>query len=75
MKVFLIALVFFLIAFAGLAAGLLLKRKGLRGGCTPAPGSDRDCQCKSATAPTLKTGINHLTRDGAQPGDEEDQPV
>jgi len=52
MKVFLAALVFFLIAFAGLATGLLLKRKGLRGGCSPATGSGRDCQCKSAPEPT-----------------------
>lgn len=46
MKVFFIALVLFLLAFAGLAAGLLLKRKGLRGGCTPAPGNDQECHCK-----------------------------
>ena len=46
MKVFFAALIFFLLAFAGLAAGLLLKRKGLRGGCTPAPGNDHECHCK-----------------------------
>lgn len=32
MKLFFAALGFFLLAFAGLAAGLLLRRKGLRGG-------------------------------------------
>jgi hypothetical protein len=32
MKSYLAVLVLFLIAFAGLAAGLILKRKGLRGG-------------------------------------------
>ena len=32
MKIYLVVLVLFLIAFAGLAAGLILKRKGLRGG-------------------------------------------
>jgi hypothetical protein len=32
MKIYLATLVFFLIAFSGLAAGLLLKRKGLKGG-------------------------------------------
>jgi len=32
MRVYLATLVFFLIAFSGLAAGLLLKRRGLRGG-------------------------------------------
>ena len=31
MKVYFVALVFFLLAFAGLATGLMLKRKGLRG--------------------------------------------
>lgn len=32
MKVVLAALVLFLLAFAGLATGLILRRKGLRGG-------------------------------------------
>ena len=32
MKVYFAVLVLFLVAFAGLAAGLILKRKGLRGG-------------------------------------------
>ena len=32
MKVYVAVLVLFLLAFAGLAAGLILKRKGLRGG-------------------------------------------
>jgi hypothetical protein len=32
MKVYLATLVFFLIAFSGLAAGLLLNRRGLKGG-------------------------------------------
>lgn len=32
MKTYFISLVLFLLAFAGLAAGLLLKRKSLRGG-------------------------------------------
>jgi len=31
MKTYLITLALFLLAFAGLAAGLLLKRKGVRG--------------------------------------------
>jgi len=47
MKFFFISLILFLLAFAGLAAGLLLKRKGLRGGCRPASGSDKECHCKS----------------------------
>jgi hypothetical protein len=32
MKVYVAVLVLFLLAFAGLAVGLILKRKGLRGG-------------------------------------------
>ena len=45
MKVYLVALIFFLLAFSGLAAGLLLKRKGLRGGCSPGPDTGQDCKC------------------------------
>ncbi len=62
MKIYLAVLVLFLIAFAGLAAGLLLKRKGLRGSCRPATGTDRDCQCKSETGPNIKAGVNRHTR-------------
>jgi hypothetical protein len=47
MKSYLVVLVLFLVAFAGLAAGLLLRRKGLRGGCHPSSGDAHDCQCKS----------------------------
>lgn len=32
MKIYLVSFVLFLLAFAGLAAGLLLNRKGLTGG-------------------------------------------
>ena len=32
MKVYLAVLAFFLLAFAGLATGLIFKRRGLRGG-------------------------------------------
>lgn len=32
MKLYFVTLGFFLLAFSGLAAGLILKRKGLRGG-------------------------------------------
>ncbi len=32
MNIFFIVLFFFMLAFSGLAAGLILKRKGLRGG-------------------------------------------
>ena len=58
MKVYFAALVIFLLAFAGLAVGLILKRKGLRGGCRPAPGADSDCQCKSAAKSNVKEQVN-----------------
>ena len=67
MKVYFVVLVLFLLAFAGLATGLLLKRKGLRGGCRPAPGTDRDCHCKSAADPKLKAGVNQHTKEGEGP--------
>lgn len=50
MKLYLAALVVFLLAFSGLAAGLILKRRGLKGGCTPTAGTDRDCPCKTEEA-------------------------
>ncbi len=71
MKVYFAALVFFLLAFAGLATGLILKRKGLRGGCHPAAGTDRDCQCKSATGPNIKAGANRHTRQDEHQDSEE----
>ena len=48
-----VVLLLFLLAFAGLSPGLLLKRRGLKGGCQPPPGSDEKCQCKSnGTSPS-----------------------
>ncbi len=47
MKLFLFVLGLFLLAFVGLATGLLLKRKGLRGGCGSGRSNDTDCQCKA----------------------------
>jgi len=49
MKIYIAVLVFFLAAFACLASGLLLKRKGLRGGCSSHSRSDKDCHCQSTT--------------------------
>ena len=57
MKTLLAALVLFLLAFAGLAAGLLLKRKGLRGGCTPPPGAEHSCHCKGENNKERKEGL------------------
>jgi hypothetical protein len=62
MKVFFAALVIFLLAFAGLATGLILRRKALRGGCGSASGSGRDCQCKTATAPDKQVENGRCTQ-------------
>ncbi len=63
MKVYLATLVLFLLAFSGLAAGLLLKRRGLKGGCTPAPRSGRDCRCKEETAQSTLSKIDLLSEE------------
>jgi hypothetical protein len=67
-KLYFAVLILFLAAFAGLAAGLLLKRKGLRGGCSPAFDSDRDCRCTAAPpAGEPAAASPHLHADGSQP--------
>lgn len=49
MKLYLLVLFFFLLAFGGLGIGLILKGKRLRGCC----GHDPDtCRCKGAVAET-----------------------
>lgn len=60
MKVYLATLVLFLLAFSGLGAGLLLKRRGLKGGCSPSSSSGRDCSCKSGLAPKKQSKIDPL---------------
>jgi len=60
MKVFLIVLILFLTAFAGLAAGLILKRKGLRGGCGSGSAQKNDCQCRSNARQRHNYRNNHL---------------
>ena len=47
MKLFLLVLVLFLLAFAGLAIGLIIRNKGLRGGCGHAPAADHECRCEA----------------------------
>lgn len=47
MKILLLVLLFFLLAFAGLATGVLLRRKRLRGGCG-GPGTG-DCKKERCT--------------------------
>ena len=46
MKLFPLVLVFFLLAFTGLAVGLIIRRRGLRGACGSAKTSS-DCRCES----------------------------
>ncbi len=47
MKLFILALFLFLLAFSGLAIGLIVRRKGLRSGCGHAPSTDTDCRCEA----------------------------
>jgi len=47
MTQFTLILLFFLLAFAGLGAGLLFKRRGLRGSCGHAANQQHDCRCES----------------------------
>ena len=47
MKLFAIVLLLFLLAFAGLAVGLIFRRRGLRGGCGHAPNQQHDCHCEA----------------------------
>lgn len=62
MKLFAVAFICFLLGFAGLATGLLLRRKGLRGSCSSAPGAEHDCTCKSTVKPVMKiTVVNRPT--------------
>lgn len=47
MTLFFAALILFLLAFVGLAAGLLLRRKALRGGCGSGRSDAEECHCRS----------------------------
>jgi hypothetical protein len=55
MKLFFAVMVVFLLAFSGLAAGLLFKREGLRGGCGSGTrhDPDRGCRC-GGTQPEVR---------------------
>lgn len=55
MKIYLAALIIFLLAFAGLAIGIIFKRKGLKGSCTPGSNAGHDCRCKPETRPGMPT--------------------
>ncbi len=47
MKLMLLTLIAFLLAFAGLAAGLLLRGRGLRSSCGSAKSGPQDCRCET----------------------------
>ena len=47
MKLIVAVLVLFLLAFAGLAIGLIVRRRGLRSGCGHAPDKEDDCRCEA----------------------------
>lgn len=47
MKTYLLVLFFFLLAFVGLGVGLLLKGRGLRGGCGHDRDAEHSCHCES----------------------------
>ena len=51
MQAYFAVLILFLLAFSGLAAGLLLKRRGLRGGCGHGQDAAQDCQCHGKKNP------------------------
>jgi len=63
MKTLLIVFLFFLIAFAGLGAGLLLRRRGLRGGCQPAGNTDAECRCRSEAAAAMPSAVREVGRE------------
>ena len=75
MKVYFAVLVFFLLAFAGLATGLILKRKGLRGGCSPASDTSRDCECKKATGSNVQEKAGRCIQKDVRQKGEENRPV
>ena len=54
MKLYLLVLFFFLLAFGGLGIGLVLKGKRLRGGCGHDPDSGQGCRCKDTAPETLE---------------------
>jgi hypothetical protein len=58
MKLLAAVLVLFLLAFAGLAIGLIVRRRGLRSGCGHAPSNDNDCRCESELDAGMRGQVN-----------------
>jgi hypothetical protein len=50
---FLLVLLLFLLAFTGLATGILIRGKGIAGGCSSS-GTASACQCKSSSDMKIK---------------------
>ena len=46
MKLFGLVLILFLLAFAGLAIGLIVRNRSLRSGCGHVPSVDHGCRCE-----------------------------
>ncbi len=57
MKLFALTLVFFLLAFAGLAAGLLMRRRGLKGSCNAAV-KTQECRCEKELDASMRQQSN-----------------
>ncbi|NCO50695.1 MAG: hypothetical protein GW875_01165 [Deltaproteobacteria bacterium] len=47
MKLVFAVLILFLLAFTGLSAGVLMKRRGLRSACGHKKNSQHDCKCEA----------------------------
>lgn len=54
MKLVAVVLVLFLLAFAGMAIGLIVRRRGLRSGCGHAPADKIDCRCETELDSSLR---------------------
>jgi len=67
LKLIIATFILFLLAFAGLACGLLLKRRGLRGGCHSNPG-DHACQCTDQDKSAFDSRPDACCRTGKKEG-------
>lgn len=64
MKIFLAALILFLLAFAGLAIGLIVRRRGLRSGCGHTPSAEHDCRCEAELDANMRGQSNLQCKNG-----------
>ena len=63
MKLFLVALILFLLAFTGLAIGLIFKRKGPRSSCGHAQSTKQNCRCESEIDAKAQEQVNCCTKE------------